>query len=187
MSIRANKYVTYRRGFFFGPGRALGLSGSSDGGALFRPETFPPPLLRPFVAGGGANELLSAGSAAVLACGVELLSDDLSAGEASGGCIEGEAADCVTELEDEVFFDVGLNGKRASRSGEMTSLTMRLFLAVFGDDLAVDDGIVVGVAVDIIVGGVDDCGRSWLEQACDRRALPFRQSFGQVAFSRSQT
>jgi hypothetical protein len=140
---------TYSLGFFFGPGRPrslMGPFGSMDGGARFLPLTWPPPRFRLSPALGGASELLSVTSVVVGGMGVELDSDDFSAG--SGACMEG-----VGSALGGVVDDLGVlsDGYCESWSGDRRRTTTRLFLpaVVLGVALAV-----LGVVADM----VDDVG-----------------------------
>lgn len=133
-------------GFFFGPGLPFSLGGafgSITGGALLRPATAPPPLLRlPSILGGGAREFVSGVSAPVAGIGVETDSSDLSPGEGTGGAMEGVTSVVGSVgVEEDSFRDEGLETSLASASGA----TLRVTILVFRDPLGVamaDDDLV---------------------------------------------
>lgn len=151
---------THSLGFFLGPGLPFSLGGafgSITGGALFRPATAPPPLLRlPSILGGGASELGSGVSAPVAGTGVEVDSSDLSPGEGAGGAIEGVCSGMlvvVVGVDDEGLRDAASDTIRERASGATLRVTMRVFREALGVDFA-------GVA---IVG----VGRYWCGCWCN--------------------
>lgn len=151
---------THNLGFFFGPGLALslgGASGSMAGGARFLPDALPAGRFFLFSAPGGASELPSVSSLALGGIGVELASDDLSAG--SGGCTDGEGSalmDAEREME-------GVAGKRESLSAVMCNTMILLFFAPLAVALmvvvVVDDMVDDGRRADsrVVVMGDDGC------------------------------
>lgn len=124
----------------------MGALGSMDGGALLRPVTAAPPLFFLPSILGGASELGSVPSTVAGGMGVALESDVLSA--ASDGCADGDASALMAcDLVDGLAA-----GYRARMSGDRCSITILLFLAIFGVDL------VVVAVVDIGEEGDDGCG-----------------------------
>ena len=117
------------------------------GGARFRPVAVPFPFFLPLASTfGGANELASVSSLAFDGMGVELDSDDLSAG--SGGWTEGDASSLI--FADELRSTSA--GNCASASGDRRSVTILLFLAPF-------DVVLEVVVADDMVG--DDVVEVW--------------------------
>lgn len=121
----------------------MGALGSIDGGALLRPVTAAPPLFFLPSILGGARELESTPSPLAGGMGVALDSDVLSAG--SDGCADGEASALMACG----LVDGLAAGNCARLSGGRCSITILLFLAIFGVDL------VVVAAVDIDGEGDD--------------------------------
>lgn len=128
------------------------------GGALLRPATAPPPLfLLPSTFGGGASEFGSGVSAVVVAAGVEVDSDDLSAVDSSGGATEGVGSGFMATSAG--FCAGAVCGNCASASGERLRVTILVFRDVFGVALAEGDMVGGGDSIPSrdIGGGVNYC------------------------------
>jgi hypothetical protein len=139
--------VTYKRGFFLGPGFPLGFAfgpASAWAAVLFVPGLGPgTPFFLPLAAGGGASELLSVAVASTPGAGVPFVSDASGAGALMRG-VEAGAGEAVGDGS-ETSSDSGLNF--LSKWGAKRRTTVLLGLR---DDLA--DGFcdgVVAIVVDV--------------------------------------
>lgn len=186
-----NVRVTYRRGFFLGPGFPLGFAfgpASACAAVRFVPGLGPgTPFLLPLVAGGGARELLSVAVASVPGTGVPLVSEASGAGALMRG-VEAGAGEAVGDGS-ETSSDSGLNffnrWGAIRRTTSLFGLTDDLAEAFCEGVVAIVDGrqvggsgkleattwiapVVGGVALSRWICGVDysqalrNVGRFWI-------------------------